>query len=362
MTMRNAGSRLSRPCSLDEWLPPVFREAIITSPYFRENRISIAAVQAGFCSPYTVTGRIAAEFPGESTFLWVKRYLAKPSHAAREYDFLREARIVFEDKPGLKVVEPLAAIESLGLIVTREAPGVTLSSVLARAQRRLASLRQVKLAEEYCRQAGRWLGYFHEGSPRPGDWANLDQTVRLIEHCLKWAEIRWGIAPDLRTDCLAILRTRLSAISPCEAVRVKTHGDYAPHNLVVEPLNLTVIDPSFPPELQEQRNHCCRMEDAARFCVAILGNSPRTLQSPRRESWLKAFVEGYNQSSGAAIVPWSPVWNLFFTRHLLLSLKDWTGELPDFWRAARWKKTLGWVLNMMQRSPCKVTEKACWSV
>jgi hypothetical protein len=207
------------------------------------------------------TGELGAE-----TY-WSKRYLVHPADAAKEYAFLRDASQALREWPALRVVEPVA-LENDDTLITRHSAGVSMA---------------VKLRSADVTRAGEWLGRWHSATTVAGD-------------------------------------ARAAGV---ENWRVRVHGDYGPHNILVSGDDIVVLDPSFPEDLDAVGNIASPCEDLGRFCAYLRGAIRPDLHSPVADELTRSFLNGYNSVAARRVLPSSPMLLLCTARHLLRSMFDW---------------------------------------
>ena len=128
--------------------------------------------------PYSVVSRIELVSEGDSRVVYLKRATVEntdedpiKSDIAAEYRILDELYERFRSVPNLSVVRPVALLSGYNVIVTEEAPGPTLMTLVGRAARWFSPASVVEAAAGYCGLAGRWLRHFQDVTDRgPGEF------------------------------------------------------------------------------------------------------------------------------------------------------------------------------------------------
>lgn len=249
----------------------------------------------------------------EDRLYWVKTYLRKPADAAREHAFLSQAR-----KDGLTVAEPLALLRGAASLVTRHAYGESLSRQLSRCFAPQASQAAWDEARHACAESGRWLAQLHAwhlADERPQDVVPLCRQIHSL--------MRWLPQPT-RRRLFHLVDATAARLTAADLQRCRTHGDYAPHNILVSGDGLTVLDPSFPPEVVSLGSFCAPYEDLARFCGALRGIRAEEVTCPRRAALIDCFIEAYGDGRGITMDRHTPGLTLWLAKYLLLMMRDWS--------------------------------------
>lgn len=232
--------------------------------------------------------------------VWLKSYRRGGDDALREYQFLCRAQDALQGAAALGVPEPIAHLEP-ATIVLGDVSGRPMREVLAHG-----SDADCEMAVRRCAQ---WLAAVH-GVGQDTSTFDMGLAARFVAD-------GW--------DGLADRAVSLSqAARPCDRVSVITHGDFAPHNVIIAGEQVVVLDPSFHDEFGRREGRCSRHEDLARFWVSLRGLTPADHRSQRRRALAAAFLEAY---AGATAI-WTPGFVLFAVLQMGLALRDWSGLPP----------------------------------
>lgn len=248
--------------------------------------------------------RLVVTFGARSEVLWLKRYRRQPGHALKEWMFLGE-RAPYGP---LDLAEPLGYVDALQAVVIRHVPGRQLSA---------------RLVTEDCAHAGAWLASFHRSS------MSETHPRELIA-----GDLRDRARDEIRT-VESTARRWLEESADEDLVRVRTHGDFGPFNIVIGDGRGAVIDPSFERSIDRLDNYCSRYEDLARF-LTCLDDEERT-----RRPMMLAFARAY--ASVAEIVLAAPLLACFLAKYGLQALADrWSGRASWALRAGIGGLLQGW--------------------
>ncbi|MGH2927665.1 MAG: phosphotransferase family protein, partial [Solirubrobacteraceae bacterium] len=154
--------------------------------------------------------------------VWVKSYRGSGDDALREYQFLRRAQDALRGAAALAVPEPIARLGSTTIV---------LCDVSGRPMRGLLADGSDADCEAAVRRCGEWLAAVHRAGAKNTKAFDLRLAARFVA-------ARW--------DGLADRASRLAfAASAWDRAGVVTHGDFAPHNVIVDRERVVVLDPSF---------------------------------------------------------------------------------------------------------------------
>jgi aminoglycoside phosphotransferase (APT) family kinase protein len=271
-----------------------------------------AAVIATVHGHDTTLHHLRLTFEGKSEDLWFKRYRSQVGHAWKEWTFLKRRA----PSGSIDLAEPVAFIDSSPCVVTRHAPGTPLSS----------SLDAGAEAEAACARIGSWLAALHADA--------LDGETHPREAIAAGVRQRAGHgAPAALQQVQSAVKALLAAASDKELVRVRTHGDFAPFNIILDDGRGAVIDPSFERSIDDLDNYCARYEDISRFLTAL--DDEHHSQRPL----MAAFMRGYGATTPIAPAPLTA----FLAKYGLQALLDhWTGRTEWAQRAGLAGMLRGW--------------------
>ena len=104
--------------------------------------------------------------------------------------------------------------------------------------------------------------------------------------------------------------------------RVRTHGDYAPYNILVSKDGLTVLDPIADAMFGRMDNYCSRYEDIVHFFSFVEEMSSTLISKKKKGQFLAAFREGYLKASGFDFDVQSDVFLGYLIKYRLLRALD----------------------------------------
>jgi hypothetical protein len=246
--------------------------------------------------------------------LWLKTFLldppaGDPRAAVRAYRILRTVAPRFAGETQLGVPIALGCLPSRRALLMSRERGESLQS---RRRRGRATALDWK-------RAGRWLAHLHSES-HPGTELDPRHVVTAVAGLL--ADLRGRGVADERfcASTTARLSDLAARLSPPERQLVRTHGDFAPFNVLVEPSRVVGLDFSTFGHPGQARGFSAVAEDVARFLAA----------APPASHAL--FLEGYDGGSGRSPVSaQSGALRLFGARFALQALLEWPAPLRRFW-------------------------------
>jgi hypothetical protein len=270
---------------------------------------------------------------------WIKHYLKKPGEAAREHEFLRHVRPVFLDQAGLDLVEPLAVWPGRNILIIRHADGLRLADWLLGTNPCLPPV--AREIEGQCIRCGQWLARLHRDAdpPRPGI---LEDTVASVVEMVRQFRPIWKLPVRMEDRVRRFAERCVEMARPEDMRLVATHGDFGPHNILVEPSRTTVIDPSFPPDLPRHEHRALCFEDLLRFYVCVRGYETGHAWSFRRRRWAESFLRSYGESRGWEMERRRGLFPLFWMKYQLYAWRDWAPPASSFaghwagWRFRLW--------------------------
>lgn len=238
----------------------------------------------------------------------------------------RDAAAFAEALPGdraLRVVQPLRAFPELGVTVTPAVGAPSLAQLVEGQAAWWHGSRGRLHVRAGCRLAGAWLRtaqrHLTRGGVRSPEQLRRAFTVRL-ERLVRLGA-RAGLRDAEAADILAWVDATIAVLSPSDVATTRTHGDFAPGNMLFDGEGLWVLDFT-------TAHENAVLLDVTRFChqLSLLELKPFTSAAPARE-WRHAFLDGY----GRPELPGTPGFQLFMARH---TLTHWSGRVRR--RSVRW--------------------------
>ena len=256
-------------------------------------------------------------YAGGSEHYWVKRY-SRAGDARKEWLFLlhRARSGAFELAHAAAYLPP-----PFDALITTHAEGETLAS-------RFQGTGRPGAVQHDCFAAGSWLAELH-GQPHPGHLGTHPPTclVRDVELRLRSIANTWDLPSTLCDQLLGEVNRRLANNGLTGMSRVRTHGDFAPFNIIVNERSSrgTIIDPSFEDSIDKLDNQCAGGEDAARFLTAI--GLETSLDVWERRVATARFMDGYGTRKAELA---SPAFSVFLLKYRLQGLIDvWPGAMAE---------------------------------
>jgi len=295
--------------------------ALWKCPYFRERRALGMQVLQFWSRHVSAMYQVKVVFRNAERLYWIKM----SKSAEEEYRFLQAAYERFEDVPELNVVKPVTYLEDIGALITEHTSGERLSS---RIKRRLNRVSAVFGEDEgikwSCYMCGKWLAVLHSHVLPAGHRYSPEELLEYIKVRLNLLVERSAFDRRLCDRVMAYLLKILPMISLSDLERVKTHGDYAPYNIIVSGQELVVFDPSVGSYFGRLGNYCARYEDIVHFYNHVKELSPHIVSARTRSTLVGCFLQGYNENSRSPVDRSSPGFRAFLLKYKLLGvLNTW---------------------------------------
>ncbi len=295
--------------------------ALLASKYFRDRNAVCGELLQYRNRQVSAVYQVRVGFRNGEGLYWIK---VSPM-AQLEYRFLRSVYERFRGVPRLAVVKPVAYLEDCTALIIGHAEGKLLSYRIKRRQNRMAGvLWQDERLKEDCYMCGKWLALLHSYHLLENEQYDVQVLIQYIELRLKKLIDKSILEKEFCDRVMRYLFQNLSRLSPNDLVRVKTHGDYAPYNVLVSGNELVVFDPSVGGYFGRLGNFCARHEDIVHFHNFLMDMSPQIVGSQTRRTLAAAFFEGYNDNSDWAVDESSPVFKAFLVKYKLLdAMNNW---------------------------------------
>lgn len=303
----------------DQVLSTDLINALLSSEYFRERGAgSVKVLQLANRHVSTIY-QVKVSLENGERIYWVKVCRS----AEQEYRFLQDTYQQFRDIPRLSVVKPVTYLEDFSSLVTKHTNGELLSSRIKRRLNRLSILLGGnERVRRNCYTCGKWLALLHANELPSTQQYNREELVAYIDERLKLLVQRSGLDEGFCQQVLGYLHRTLSAAPPEDLVRVKTHGDYGPYNIMVSGDEVVVLDPSVGMYFGRLGGYCSRYEDIVHCSNFLNGMSSEIVGSRTRKALVSRFLEGYNDNSRLAVDKSSPVFKAFLVKYKLLDVLD----------------------------------------
>jgi len=293
--------------------------ALLACEYFRERKAVSGELLQYRNRPVSDVYQVRVGFGNGEGLYWIKL----SPQAEQEYRFLRSMYERFRGVPRLAVVKPVAYLEDCTALITGHAEGELLSSRIKRRINRVAGVlwRDERLKED-CYMCGKWLALLHSYHLLENEQSDVQELIEYIDLRLKKLIDKSILEKEFCDRVLRYLFQNLSRVSPNDLVRVQTHGDYAPYNVLVSNKELFVCDPDVGGYFGRLGNFCPRHEDIVHFYNFLIAMSPQIVGSQTRRTLAAAFLQGYNDNTDSAVDESSPVFKAFLVKYKLLNTLD----------------------------------------
>ncbi len=257
-------------------------------------------------NPYSDTIRLELFIGSVENVVYIKQVTTAKeegdpinANVATEFNILRGLYGYYSGQSHLAVVRPIALLPKYNAIVTEEAPGPCLQTLLGRGARIYSSQRDCEVLGRYCFLAGAWLRLF-QAFTRKG--AGPFRIEDLVKYCdLRLRDLccypRSGVDERLRAAVLAYLNDMGQRIDETRNIIAGRHNDYAPHNMIAQNRTLCVLDFGF-------FDYDSTVYDACRFWYRLETMKVHPLFDSRclsalQAQFLKAYGDHVNTESAA---------------------------------------------------------------
>lgn len=283
----------------------------LRGPVAEQNRSRLFLVQA---SIYPAPVAIKAFFDPATR---------RPEAAEAEAYFtaLWQAREISREQPALRIVQPLAFLEPLGVVVMEWVEGPTLSESIITGS--------LPAATDLVHKAGLWLATLHRSqlaAPRPLD------TKAMLDDLRESADLSSHRISSYVTRLVGRLAATAPDIGEQAVPTSLLHGDFKPDNLIVDHDRLVGIDVEL----------CfvnAALNDVAQFQnhLYLLLHDPRRIGHARRSAaLLEAFEAGYSADGGmtlpAAPLAWARLCNALRLLMGQVAGRNWVKALGAEWQ------------------------------
>ncbi|MDZ7265864.1 MAG: aminoglycoside phosphotransferase family protein [candidate division KSB1 bacterium] len=274
---------------------------------------------------YSTVYRLRVEDTGGRTLriLYAKVYKLAPKHRdnpakpqARlrtEFEAAQRLHARLNDSPNYGVVRPLAYYPDLLAIVTEEAQGRPIASLLEAACKRWHKRDKLTAVLSACRLAGEALAAIQRVTVEPQPY----QPAELLDYVdLRLQRLVAGEAPfgEKQRDMVRrYLETMMARVPATQLGQCGCHGDYAPFNVLAAPAGVTVMDfAMFKPG--------SLFNDVTYFYHRLQGYLHKPIfAAPAIAAVQQAFLAGYNHGAGREHQPVEQdlLFRIFWIKHVI---------------------------------------------
>lgn len=305
----------------DRALPVDLERALLADDYFSERGAARVELLHSSARPFSTVHRVRVQMEAGARCFWIKLHTDRSfGSCEHEHRYLRGAADLFEREPGLSIVKSVAYLEALGALVTEDAPGTPLSSLVKRHLNRVSGLLGDRKEEirRHCYRCGEWLAVLHSRTLPRSQLYERERLARYVDERLERLVEASELDAPFRTRVSTSLERILARVEDEDLVRVMTHGDYAPYNVMVTADALTGLDPDIGGDFRRLDNFCPRYDDLAHFHGFVLGMSGSIVSLRTRRILASLFLEGYRARSGVEIDETSAAFQAFVLKYRLL--------------------------------------------
>lgn len=254
---------------------------------------------------------------------WIKVDPRKSGSSQQEYDFLCNTYKRFRHIPHLTVLQPVAYLKAFDALVTMHSEGKPLSTHVKHGMNMLSADKKsgIKVKHNFY-LCGKWLAKLHGQQLDARQYYTWEELFEYIDIRLKWLLADWGLDAVFYERVLAYFDNKRSELSSIRLIRVKTHGDYAPYNVLVTEDGIAVFDPSVGQYFGQLDNYCSQYEDIVHFYKWSQEMYSHFVSRRVRSELVSRFIEGYNDNIDLAVSPASAAFEVFMVKYKTLSVFD----------------------------------------
>lgn len=234
-----------------------------------------------------------------------------------EYEILKSLCAAFDQYPLYSVVKPVACFPEYSIIITEDAEGEELSARIKQRAKHFAPDQTafMELAK-CCFYTGEWLKLFQSVTQTTRrialrECGLMESVLNALKH---WNEL--GINSRIQFRIIHYFEKQISKLGSEMIEMSGQHGDFAPHNVIVNHKRIIVFD--FP----HYKNGPI-YSDVARFYSSLSTYSKNPLYNGKKiNQLLHLFIEGYKKETDFSL----EILSLFIICHTVASL-SWEESL-----------------------------------
>ncbi len=304
------------------FLPKVLSDALLECAYFQERKavsVKLLRFQKRHVSSVYM---VEVCFANEKRLFWIK----VSGDALEEYRYLRDSFEHFRDLPQLSLVKPIAYLDVFSALVTEHSNGTVLSSKIKRRLNRFTAFLSINeplaRVKRDCYTCGQWLAWLHLQQLPSDQKCEVQELIDYVEVRLRLLGERSVLKESFCKQVVDRLKKNLAEVPHEDLVRVRTHGDFAPYNVLVSGQVLVVLDPAVDMYFGRQGNYCSRYEDVVHFSNFLRGMSAHVIGSEVRAALVSCFLKGYNDNNRSTVNQSSPSFEAYLVKYRLLEALD----------------------------------------
>lgn len=267
--------------------------------------------------------QVQIQFKQHKALYWVKVHPEQNGCAELEYYFLRDVRERLLNAPGLSVLRPVAYLNEFNAIVTEHSSGVPLSAQVKSTMNIFLSYwRSDKNIKKNFYLCGKLLANLHEQQLSTGECYSSEQLFEYIDVRLKKLLTLSKLDIEFYDRLQMYFNDKKVELSRVNLIRVKTHGDYAPYNVLVSEDELVVFDPAVGRYFGSLDNFCSQYEDIIHFYKWSQDMFSPYVTRRVRDELASLFLQGYNKNSENPVSATSAVFEVFMVKYKILGVFD----------------------------------------
>lgn len=295
-------------------------EALLAAEYFTERNAESVELLKASSRWVSDLYFVSVDFRfGRRGKYWIKIH----PDAENEYIFLKKTYDHLSDYPSLSIVRPVAHLEGVDGVVTEHASGEILSDMILRKLNRMRSLsHNGPQVQDYMYGCGKWLAALHSDRLSGHEAFRVEELLEYISERIEMLVQAGAIRREMAGRILRAMEKEVPLVHSDDLIRMRTHGDFAPYNVLVYESELVVHDCDAAGYFRGLENYCPRYDDLVRFFGFTLEMSKVIVSKRVRRTLAGEFLRGYNDHTNLTVVRSSSAFKLFELKYRLLGIFD----------------------------------------
>ena len=297
-------------------------DALLGSDYFVARNAVGAEIVRSSNRPVSNVYQVRVQMDPSSELFWIKTHSQESlGDAEREYRFLTEARRSFVESDELGIPEVVTYLPELAALVSEHVGGIPLVDLIRSSLNRFAApfANRAEILR-HLERCGSWLSRLHSSALPESELFDLDVLREYVDIRLRTLVNEDAIDRVYRERVMSYLEAAMSEFSVEDRIRVRTHGDYAPYNILVGPGRLNALDPGVGIYLARLDNHSSRYDDVVHFYRFTSMMSRHWVGDGVRKELANAFLRGYQAGDGPHVNPQSGAFRAFRLKYELIDV------------------------------------------
>lgn len=263
----------------------------------------------------------------EASLYWVKVHPENNGCAELEHNFLSDAHDHFLAEPNLSVLKPVAYLKNYNAMVTEHSPGEPLAAQVKNRLNIFSSFlhSDIKIKNNFY-MCGKLLAKLHQQRLSNGELYSSEELFKYIDIRLKKLMEQSKLDEEFYNRLQKYFLDIKDELSEVNLIRVKTHGDYAPYNVLVcegaSEDELVMFDPAVGQYFGSLENYCSQYEDVIHFYKWTQEMFSPFVSQRTRDYLCSKFLQGYNENSKNPVDERSIAFEVFMMKYKVLSVFD----------------------------------------